>query len=234
VEDPRSLELAIRGCQGIHLSLHGGSRPDLERLGTINTVRAAAGSEITRITSLSGASVVEENCWFPETRARLGAEQAIRESGVPFTIFKASWFMESLEKFVHGKRAFVFGKPVKPWHWVAAADFARMVSAASALPAAENKTLFVYGPEAYAIGAALQRYCAIACPDVRLTPMPFWAAQTMAVVGRRQELKATLPFFRYCERVRTHEAGTPDEANALLGAPTTTLEQWSKLQAPGR
>ena len=61
-------------------------------------------------------------------------------------------------------------------------------------------------------------------------PMPFWAGWLIAWLGRRYELQAALPFFRYCERVSVNEAGDPAEANALLGAPTTTLEQWSRRE----
>ena len=40
--------------------------------------------------------------------------------------------------------------------------------------------------------------------------------------------QSALPFFRYSEKVA--EAGDPAAANALLGAPTTTLEAWCTRQ----
>ncbi len=196
VEDPHSLDLAMRGCQGVHVSLHDGTKPDLERIGGINTALAAAKARISRITYLSGASAIPENCWFADTKTRYEAEAAIRASGVPYTIFKASWFMESLNRLVHGKLAFVFGPHRKAWRWVAADDFARMVSAAYATSTAANKTLFVYGPQAYTIQEALRIYCAAAYPDVHLMSMPFWMADIFAFLGRRRELQAALPFMR--------------------------------------
>jgi hypothetical protein len=53
-------------------------------------------------------------------------------------------------------------------------------------------------------------------------------ASLIVRLARDRELAAALPFFRYSEVIA--EAGDPAEANALLGAPTTSLEQWCKLQ----
>ncbi|MCJ7532096.1 MAG: hypothetical protein MUO64_13845 [Anaerolineales bacterium] len=59
--------------------------------------------------------------------------------------------------------------------------------------------------------------------------LSFWAASLFASLGQREELKAALPFFRYCEHVQIK--GSLAEANFLLGAPTITLEEWSRQQA---
>jgi hypothetical protein len=46
------------------------------------------------------------------------------------------------------------------------------------------------------------------------------------------DLRAALPILRYCEELGEEE--DPAEATALLGAPTTTLEEWSRKQAAGQ
>jgi uncharacterized protein YbjT (DUF2867 family) len=228
VEDSSSLEAALRGCLGVHINLNGGLDADLERRGTVNVVQAAHRADIARLTYLSGASVFAENCWYAGTRARFEAEAAIRALGVPYTIFKATYFMESLHRFVHGKRALLIGRQPFPWHWLAAEDYARMVAKAYATPAAANKSLFAYGPQALMMREALQVFCRTVHPAASLMPMPIWLTRIIARLGHRKELQAALPFFAYCEKVG--EGGDPSEANALLGAPAITLEQWSKNQ----
>jgi NADH dehydrogenase len=116
------LEAALRGCDGVHISLDGGKDYDLDRRGGVNVAGVAAKVGIKRITYLSGASVAEENCWYPGTNAKFLAEKAIRESGIPYTIFNVGWFMESLSRFVHGERAFVIGRQPNATPWVAAED----------------------------------------------------------------------------------------------------------------
>ncbi len=230
VEDPPSLARALKDCQGVHVNLRNGADPDVERRGAQHVAQAAAQAGLQRISYLSGASVFAENCWFAGTKAKFEAETAIKNSGVPYSIFKAGWFMESLDSFIRtvgGKtRALQFGYQPHPYHWVAAEDYASMVSRAYCLPEAANKEFFVYGPSAYTMRQALETYCRIAHPDATFLAMPIWVARIVARLARSKELQANLSFFRYMECIT--EGGDPSEANALLGAPTTTLEQWSQ------
>jgi uncharacterized protein YbjT (DUF2867 family) len=232
VQDLTSLGRALDGCQGVHINLPG--FPPLEVDGTANVARCAARAGVARLTYLSGASVATrrpENAWFPLTRAKLDAEAAIRAAGVPYTIFQPTWFMESLRRFVRGNWAGVIGRMPLPYHWVAASDYARIVSRAYDTAAAANKEFPVFGPEAYTMREALTRYCAIAYPNVRVRAIPFWLAWIIAILGRQKELRAALPILRYCEKLGEEE--DPAEANALLGAPTTTLDEWSRTQLTG-
>jgi uncharacterized protein YbjT (DUF2867 family) len=224
VEQPDSLAPAMRGCSVVHLNLHRPGDPWLEKRGAVAVARAAREAGVDRIGYISGASVVEENCWFEGTRAKYEAEQTLRESGVGYSIFRATWFMESLPKFVQGARAVVIGKQPTRWHWLAARDYARMVATAYGSPEAAGRELFLWGPEALTMEDALRRYCARRAPDARVTHIPHWMAWLVARLQRKAELEAVLPFLRYCERVT--EAGSPDDANRLLGAAETTLDAW--------
>ena len=217
------------GCHAVHISLDGRLDPDLERRGAESIARMAGVHGCSRITLLSGTSVAAENCWYAGTRAKFEAEAAVRASGVPYTIFQATFFMETLPRFVRGRQASILGTQPQPWHWVAVDDFGRMLSRAYRTPPSVNKTLHVFGPAACTLPQALQIYCAMLRPGARIMAVPFWLADLLARIWRDQELKAVLPFFRYSEVVP--EAGDPSEANALLGAPTTTLLQWCQQQA---
>jgi uncharacterized protein YbjT (DUF2867 family) len=228
IDDPNSLEAAVDACSVVHINLSGGPDYSVETRGAAVLSAISAGAGVQRLGYISGASVVKENCWFEGTRAKYEAEAAIRASGVGYTFFKATWFMESLPKFVRGNRALVFGKQPRRWHWLAAADYARMVATAYKTPAAHNREFFLYGPEELTMEEALSRYCSILRPDAKVTHVPFWLATVGAALGRQAALRAVLPFLRYCEKVS--EAGAPEEANRLLGAPTVTLEQWCKSQ----
>ncbi len=231
VDDPPSLEAAVGGCAGVHVNLPEFD-PDLESRGTANVARAAARAGVGRLTYVSGMTVAEQNAWFPMVRAKLRAEEAIRQSGVPYSIFRPGFVMETLDKSFRGPFALVVGRQPHPFHMVAAADFARMVSAAYARPEAANKVFVIHGPQAYTWRQALKRYCALARPGYRIVTLPFWLAEIIARVGRRAELRAALPFLRYLARIG--ERGDPTEANAVLGAPTISLEEWSRQRRNAR
>ena len=183
---------------------------------------------VERLNVITGASVSDENAWYYGTQAKLQAEAAIRASGVPYSIWRATWFMESLPLFVRGRRAVVMGRQPHPWSWLAVEDYARMVSTAFGAPEAAHKIFYVHGPEKLTMRQALQFYCSRARPGVRVSMVPLWILSLLARVTRNDTLGSAVSLMRYFAKVP--EQGDPTEANALLGAPTTTLDEWCRQQ----
>lgn len=233
VEDIPSLESAVNGCFGVHISLRGGPKIEdfdrVEHKGTANIAAVSARKGVRRITYLSGAAVFEENSWFPPVMAKLRAEAEIRKSGVSYSIFCATHFMESLLLSIRGKRASVIGKQPRLLHWLAAGDYAEMVSRAFRTPEAANKRFFVYGPEAISMADALRKYCSIVRPEVNVSSVPIWLISMIGKISFTPELKFIAELMRFFEKAG--EGGDPGETNRLLGAPATTLEQWCRKQA---
>ncbi|NJD52866.1 MAG: NAD-dependent epimerase/dehydratase family protein [Candidatus Methanoperedens sp.] len=232
VGDISSLEKALDGCFGVHINLRGGPKAEdfdrIEHRGTANIARVSATMGVQRISYLSGAAVFEENSWFPSIKAKLQAEAAIRESGVPYSVFCATHFMESLPLYIRGKRASVLGKQPHRLHWLAAGDYAKMVSKAFLLPEAMNKRFFIYGPEALTIPEALEKYCSIVHPGVKVSSVPIWLMSLIGKVSLNTELQFIAGLMRFFDRVG--EGGNPEEASKLLCTPITTLERWSEKQ----
>lgn len=235
--DRASLDRALRGCVGAHVSVSGGSDPaELERVelhGTAMLADLAAEHGLHRLTYVSGFLAREElAAEHLESRVKLAAERAIARSGVPFTIFKPTYFMETLPLHLRGRRAVVIGRRQPPLHMVAGADFGKMVAAAFRTPEAAGRELFVHGPEAVTIPDALRLYCSIVAPGTSVTtvPLPVMAAVDRLFMGGG--LRRTVALMRLLGRVG--ELGDPGEADRILGAPTTTLLQWCKQQAARR
>ncbi len=228
VENSSSLEKALDGCFGVHINLRGGPKAEdfdrIEHRGTANLAKVSAMMGVRRLSYLSGAAVFEENSWFPSIKAKLQAEAAIRESGIPYSIFCATHFMESLPLYIRGKRASVIGKQPHRLHWLAAGDYAKMISKAFLLPEAANKRFFVYGPEALTISEALEKYCSIVHPGVKVSSTPIWLISLLGKVSFNTELQFISELMGFFKKVG--EGGNPQEANKLLGAPMTTLNQW--------
>jgi len=220
-EKAHQLESALEGCYGVHLNLRGEIEQQVAEL----VAQIAPGKGVQRISYISGATVREENRWFPMIDHKFLAEKAIRESGVAYTIFKPMWFMESLPQFVQDGRATIFGKQPHPYHWVAAEDYARMVSTAFQSDEAANKEFYIHGPETISMNDALAQYIATAHPEIeKVGNMPFWMAKLLAAMTKSDELKSAAAMMAYFEKVG--EEGDPAEANRILGAPQTTLKGW--------
>lgn len=225
---PETLVQAVDGCFGVHVSLRGGftaqETEEVEQHGTAHLVHAARGAGVERFSYLSGAGSFEENAWFASARAKLAAEAAIRDSGVPFTVFCATHFMESLPLYVRNGRAVIIGKQPHRLHFVAAMDFARMVSRSFSVPETAGKRLYVFGPEAMTMREALEAYGRAQTPPVSMSSVPIWLVSLVGTITRNPEARFAAGLFRFFSL--TGERGDPREANELLGAPTTTLREW--------
>ncbi len=227
--DGDGLEPALAGCQGVHISLP--SEVELEVAEKV--AQAASRRGVERLSYISGATVAEANRYFPMVDRKFRVEQALRESGVPTTIFCPTWVMEGLALFVRQGQASVLGQQPTPYHWVAADDCAQMVAEAYSQSDAANKRYFVFGPEAITMREALRRYCAVFHPEVKsVGTMPFWLVSVLAALMRDRGLKAAGEMMAYFEKAGEGVyAGAPQPP---LAAPATTLEGWMKKRKEGR
>ncbi len=235
IDNSDVIERALEGCAGVHVSLRGSSDPDeidrVEHRGTARVAELAARQGVSRLTYLSGM-LVAEDAQIPADRAKFRAEQAIGQSGVPYTLFKPTYFMETLPRHIQGNLAIVLGSQPYPLHIVAASDFARMVSRSFRTPEAANRHFFVHGPEGITIPDALRLYCSQVEPGKRVVSMPLGFMSVVDRLFMRGQLRSTLQLMRVMQRVG--ERGDPSVANEVLGAPTTTLRQWCEKQRASR
>jgi uncharacterized protein YbjT (DUF2867 family) len=233
VTEPAKVDAAVAGNEAVHISLGAGSHADLEAVeaqGTASIADAAAKHGLRRITYISGSLIgVDYGEKIPEHRAKEAAENALRASGVPFTIFRPTYFMDNFPRHVRGTTATVMGKQAHPLHPVAAEDLAAMVAKALVTAEAENQALYVHGPESMLMIDGLRTYCEIVKPGtkVRSTPLPM-----MKVINRlfmKGELTGPLQIMGLMDKLG--ERGDPGPANALLGAPSTTVRAWCEARA---
>jgi NADH dehydrogenase len=165
VSDAGSLQAAMAGVDAVVSAVQFPNHPvenprkgytymAVDGEGTERQVAAARAAGVKRFVYLSGAGVRPDQTapWF---RAKLRAEKAVRESGIPFTIFRPSWVYgpedRSLNKFVTFARALPFvpvignGRTrVQPVH---VDDLAEAVASSINLPQAAGQTYDVGGPE---------------------------------------------------------------------------------------
>ncbi|OFX31588.1 MAG: hypothetical protein A2X08_10005 [Bacteroidetes bacterium GWA2_32_17] len=220
-----SLEKAMNNCYGVHINLSG----EIEQAGTEIIVEMAKRKNIQRITYISGTSVCKDTIWFPLEKRKYYAEHAIISSGIPYTIFCPTWFMESLPKYVKGNKAFVFGKQPNLYHFIAVDDYAKMVLTAYQKDEAKNKRFIVHGKEGILFKQALEMYVRERNPSIKsVSVMPYLMAKLVAVIANKREMKEVAALMQFFEKVR--ELGNPQETYKILGIPEISLEKWIKKQ----
>jgi uncharacterized protein YbjT (DUF2867 family) len=123
----------------------------------------------------------------------------------------------------------MLGRQRQVLHPVCAEDFAAQVARAFATPAAANRDFYIHGPQPLTLRRALGIYRQIVVPGRRLVtvPLPVMSAIDRLFMGGK--LAPNLQIMRLLARLG--ERGDPGPANELLGAPTTTVEDWCRAQA---
>lgn len=219
---------ALHGCTALHVSLKGDPRASdhvaVENEGLGKLLAAAREAGVRRVTYLSGAGRIEGNEALFPVRLKLDAEEAIRSSGIPWTIFRATHFMESLDLFMQGGSATIFGDQPHAYHYLAASDFATMIVRALDTNLASGRILYAHGPQPFTMRQALERFVQCLHPGAKVRSMPIPLARALAAVTGNRDLKFASMLFAGFARIG--ESGDPREANILLGAPRMTLEEW--------
>lgn len=236
VTDAETLPFALDGCDALYISLRGRndvqSYEAIEVQGVRHLVDAARQSRVRRIAYISGAGrSAGLDRHFP-VRIKRTCEDTIRGSGLPYTIFRPTHFMESLPMFVRGRRATVLGRQAHRYHYLAASDYARIVARSFLEPRAASTELTVFGPAPYTMREALLAFTRIALPAVRVDHLPLPLARTIASLTGNADLRFATELFAAFEAIG--EEGDPAAAAALLGAATTSLEDWSRAWVPRR
>ena len=221
--NPSDLEKAMKDCRHVHTNL---AKVD-EGAVMKGIVEAAKKAGIQTLSCISGASVCEENRWFYGTERKYQAEQAVIQSGIPYMIFRPSWFFESLELMVRGGKAMMIGKQPHPYRWVASDDYGRMVATAYAIPEARNRIFYVLGPEYHKMRDLLVRYVKAVHPEIKkVSDVPVWMMKLIGLLSGKKDIKGVADLYGYFEKAR--EQGDPTQTDAMLGKPEITFEEWVK------
>lgn len=223
-----SLREAVRDCTSLHVSLRGAndarSYEAVEQRGLGALLDAARDAGVDHVSYLSGAGKLAGNEHLLPARTKLAAEANLIASRIPATIFRATHFMESLDLFMRKGSATILGRQPHRYHYLAADDFARMVSRAHAEAPAATRTLYAYGPEAFTMREALERYMAALNPTGRISTLPLPLARVIARVSRNADLAFAASLFEAFAAIG--EEGDPSEAQRLLGRPAVRLDDW--------
>jgi uncharacterized protein YbjT (DUF2867 family) len=221
---PASLAEALAGVRGVFL-LPG--YEDME--GVLAGVRGAG---VERVVLLSGSSASSGDTTNAVSAYMIRSEDAVRESGVPFTILRPFGFMSNALRWRDQLRA---GDVVRePFADVAVAmvdpyDLAAVAAAALLSDDHEGRIHVVSGPEALRpadrlriLGAALGR-------DLRL--------EALSADEARTQMSAQMPseyvdaFFDFYVEGSLDESQVQPTVREVLGREPRTFEQWAAAHA---
>jgi uncharacterized protein YbjT (DUF2867 family) len=229
VRDEESLRSGLRGQDGLYLSLSvgpGACEGDFhtESQGLQNVLAAAREENIARVAYLS-ALVHDSPCRWWVLDVWREALVRIKKSGIPYTIFYPTNFMETLaERHGTGRLFVMLGRAFYANYWIAGSDFGRQVARAFAEPKAANREYYVQGPEPLTYDGAAVRYAQALHRSPLVVRVPLWLARIGGIFSNT---------LRFNANIMSTVLSYPEEFKAAqtwseLGRPTTTIEEFAQ------
>lgn len=232
LEDLDSLINGLANTDYVYLNLsteHPDSKFQPEYDGVRNVLKACERTGIKRIFKISGLGAFRKDFAQGKTifvnEIRIKGQELIKSSGIPYTFFHPSWFMESLElMFQKGNKLNGF-KPIKhPIHWIAGKDYAKMVVNAIKNESPENKNYIMQGPESITMHDALVRYSNTFSPPLKVSETPIGVIKLIGMFVPKFKIIGMMgEYFKDFK-----EEFIADQTWKEIGKPTLTIETYQK------
>ncbi len=232
----KQLSQAFAGVDFVYISIGGQDSVECKQQiiqGTKNIVAAAKASKVKTLGFLSGVNVNVETCENNyQVAAQYDAELTIKNSGLNYLIFCPSWFMESLENFYQDGKVCLFAKSRQTMHWLAMADFAKMVVASFSDARLNSSKIFLKGPQALTLQQALEQYVKALHPQDVFIITPVYLAWVMISFGDQKLKLHWANMCRFFESVGEEKSDCG--ARQYLPTPQFSLEAWCQIQSTGQ
>ena len=234
LKDKSSVLKALKGAEGLYLNLSvkpTEKKTDFhsETEGLDNILTAAKQMGIKRISYLAAITLISKdyykNDWWVMDIKRKAIEK-IKNSGITYTIFYPTNFMENLKhNLIQGNKINIVGKPLYKNWWIAGEDYGRQVAKSFQILQDENKEYVVQGPE----GLMMEEMVDIFIRNYKKqllskgkTPMAL--LKFIGLFSPKLNFVAHIidTINNYEEKFESHQ--TWEE----LGKPTITIEQYAK------
>lgn len=232
---PTDVATAMRGCTGVISAIHGFAGPGaptperIDRDGNRVLIDAAHAIGVTNFVLLS---VVGARADHPMSlhRSKFAAEEELRRSGVPFTIVRATAFMETWVGVIGAPLtdkgfAIVFGPGTNSINFVSARDVATLVVAAARDRAPVGETLEIGGPTNLSFTAVAERLVHRDGKGGRIKHIPLPMLRAMSVLARPFSPAFARKASAAVVMNTTNQTFETARSGRLVAMPQTTLDE---------
>ena len=231
VFDVTSLEAAMAGHEIVYANLSVGQsskkdEPQPEREGVANIIEAAKKSGIKRVAYLS--SLIKNyqgmngfKWWSFEVKQ--AAVDAIKKSGLNYSIFYASTFMETLDRqMLQGTRLMLAGKSEAPMWFIAGKDYGVQVAWALKKAGESNQEYNIQGLEPFTFSEAAKVFIENVKSKITVMKAPLAPLKYIGIFNQRMNYT-----YHICEALNKYpEKFESENTWNELGKPSTTLADY--------
>ena len=231
VFDLASLEAAMTGQEIVYLNLSVAqsskkNEPQPEREGINNIIEAAKKTSVKRIVYLSSLIKNYEGMngfsWWA-FQIKHAAVNAIKKSGLNYSIFYPSTFMECLDKqMLQGTRIMLAGKSEAPMWFIAGKDYGVQVAWAMKKAGNDNQEYVIQGLEPFTSDEASKVFIENAKSKIKIMRAPLAPLKYLGIFNQRMNYA-----YHICEALNKYpEKFESENTWNDLGKPSTTLAEY--------
>ena len=237
VFDAASLEEAMKGHEIVYASLSVAqtskkNEAQPEREGVENIIAAAKKAGIKRIAYLSSLIKNYEgmngfNWW--AFQVKQAAVDAIKKSGLNYSIFYPSTLMETLDRqMLQGTRLMLAGKSEAPMWFIAGKDYGVQVAWALKKAGNSNQEYAIQGLEPFTFDEAAKVFCNHYKSPLKIMKAPLAPLKYLGLLNQRMNYA-----YHICEALNKYPEKFESESTWNdLGKPSTTLAEYAASLKP--
>lgn len=237
VFDVISLQEAMKGHEIVYLNLsvaQSSKKTDkqTEREGIQNIIEAAKKTGIKRIAYLSSLIKNYEgmngfNWW--SFQIKHAAVNAIKKSGLNYSIFYPSTFMECLDQqMIQGARVMLAGNSVAPMWFIAGKDYGKQVAWALKKAGNDNQEYTVQGLEPFTFDQAAKVFCENYKAPLKTLKAPLGPIKILGIFNQKMNYA-----YHICDALNKYpEKFESENTWNDLGKPTITLAEYAASLKP--
>jgi len=237
--DIEGLEFAVRGARAVVASAHSimgrGHESselvdDLGHRSLIDAAKDAGVEHFIYMSVLHASSNHPLDFW--RTKARV--ERYLQDSGLTYTIVRASAFMdlhayELIGKHViEGKRVMLPGKGKNPRNFIAAEDVAKVILGSLRVPSLRGETLEIGGPENLTTTQVVEIFERVSGRKAKVGHIPISALKVMSRAAKPVHPGVSRIMKMMVVDETTDQTFDPSLFRARLPITLTSLEDWAR------
>ncbi|HEX6573550.1 MAG TPA: SDR family oxidoreductase [Gemmatimonadaceae bacterium] len=239
LNDPESLEFAVRGVKSVIASAHGllgrghESSEAIDHEGHRALIDAAKEAGVGHFIYTSVLNASDDHpIDFWRTKARV--ERYLRDSGLTYTILRPSSFMDTHaymllgKNVIEGKRVVVPGKGNNPRNFVAAEDVAKVIVGALRIPSLRGETIDVGGPENLTNSEVIAIFERLSGKKAKVTHLPIRVLRAMSPVAGRAHPGVGRIMQAMIDSETRDQRFDPSVLRSRIPITLTSLESWAR------
>lgn len=235
VSDKESLKAALVGSETIYLNLNTTNWDEdapfqPEREGIINVIDVSKELGVHHIMQIVGIDLshpefATQGMEYRTNRIRKPAIEYLKNSGINYTYFHCSVFLDSFPAFIQGEDFGIIGNHRHPVYFTNTIDLANTIVNAIGNEDAYNRAFSVQGTEGVSFPEAAKRFVNVYNPKIRVSEYPMETVKLLGLPSKEYE-EFMEHMLTYVEQLKEEQVS--ESTWKVLGRPQLTIEEFAK------